>query len=97
MAIPKIFLRRGKEESLQRRHPWIFSGAIYSVESDRELVEGEIVDLFSSKGEFLARGHYQVGSIAVRVLSFEQIDRSELVAREDRECIQCAPDTPSDR
>ena len=55
MAIPKIFLRRGKEESLQRRHPWIFSGAIYSVESDRELVEGEIVDLFSSKGEFLAR------------------------------------------
>ena len=74
MAIPKIFLRRGKEESLQRRHPWIFSGAIYSVESDRELVEGEIVDLFSSKGEFLARGHYQVGSIAVRVLSFEQVE-----------------------
>ena len=59
MAIPKIFLRRGKEESLQRRHPWIFSGAIYSVECDRELVEGEIVDLYSSQGQFLARGHYQ--------------------------------------
>ena len=45
MAIPKIFLRCGKEESLQRRHPWIFSGAIYSVDCDRELVEGELVDL----------------------------------------------------
>ena len=72
MALPKIFLRRGKEESLQRRHPWIFSGAIYSVDCDRELVEGELVDLYSAKGEFLARGHYQIGSIAVRVLCFEQ-------------------------
>ena len=74
MAIPKIFLRRGKEESLLRRHPWIFSGAIYSVDSEQELVEGQIVDLYSSKGDFLARGHYQIGSIAVRVLTFEQQD-----------------------
>ena len=74
MAIPKIFLRRGKEESLQRRHPWIFSGAIYSIDSEQELVEGQIVDLYSSKGDFLARGHYQIGSIAVRVLTFEQQD-----------------------
>lgn len=72
MAIPKIFLRRGKEESLLRHHPWIFSGAIYSVESEQELVEGQIVDLYSSKGDFLARGHYQIGSIAVRILTFEQ-------------------------
>ena len=72
MAITKIFLRRGKEESLQRRHPWIFSGAIYSIENGDNLAEGDIVDLYSAKGEFLARGHYQIGSIAVRVLTFEQ-------------------------
>ena len=50
MAITKIFLRRGKEESLQRRHPWIFSGAIYNIEGNAELAEGDIVDLYSSKG-----------------------------------------------
>ena len=72
MAITKIFLRRGKEESLQRRHPWIFSGAIYNIENADSLAEGDIVDLYSAKGDFLARGHYQIGSIAVRVLSFEQ-------------------------
>ena len=70
MAITKIFLRRGKEESLQRRHPWIFSGAIYSIENGDNLAEGDIVDLYSAKGEFLARGHYQIGSIAVRILAF---------------------------
>lgn len=69
----KIFLRRGKEESLMRRHPWIFSGAIDRVESDEEtLMEGEIVNLYSHKGDFLACGHYQIGSIAVRILSFEE-------------------------
>ena len=72
MAITKIFLRRGKEESLQRRHPWIFSGAIYNIENADTVTEGDIVDLYSAKGEFLARGHYQIGSIAVRVLTFEQ-------------------------
>ena len=72
MVIPKIVLRRGKEESLSRRHPWIFSGAIYSVESQDELVEGQIVDLYSANGIFLARGHYQIGSITVRVLTFEE-------------------------
>ena len=72
MVIPKIVLRRGKEESLSRRHPWIFSGAIYSVESQDELVEGQIVDLYSANGRFLARGHYQIGSITVRVLTFEE-------------------------
>ena len=72
MAITKIFLRRGKEESLQRRHPWIFSGAIYSIENGDNIAEGDIVDLYSAKGEFLARGHYQIGSIAVRILTFEK-------------------------
>ena len=72
MAITKIFLRRGKEESLQRRHPWIFSGAIYNIENADTIAEGDIVDLYSAKGDFLARGHYQIGSIAVRVLTCEQ-------------------------
>ena len=68
----QIYLRRGKEESLLRRHPWIFSGAIERVKSEGELREGEIVDVFTRSGEFIARGHYQIGSIAVRVLSFNQ-------------------------
>ena len=56
-----------------RRHPWIFSGAIDRIESDEEtLIEGEIVNVYSHKGDFLACGHYQIGSIAVRILSFEQ-------------------------
>jgi 23S rRNA (cytosine1962-C5)-methyltransferase len=72
----KIYLKKGKEESLMRRHPWVFSGAIARV--SEEIEEGEIVDVFTSSGEFIARGHSQVGSIAVRVLSFEQesIDQS---------------------
>ena len=68
----QIFLRRGKEESLLRRHPWIFSGAIERVKSEGEIKEGEVVDVFTKSGEFIARGHYQIGSIAVRVLTFEQ-------------------------
>mgnify|MGYP002508381431 CR=1 FL=1 len=70
----KIYLRRGKEESLLRRHPWIFSGAIERVKCQGELKEGEVVDVFTRSGEFIARGHYQIGSIAVRVLSFERVD-----------------------
>lgn len=68
----KIYLRRGKEESLMRRHPWIFSGAIDRVECEDEIAEGEIVDVYTHSGDFVARGHYQIGSIAVRVLSFER-------------------------
>ncbi len=64
-------MKRGKEESLLRHHPWIFSGAIERAEVDEELLEGDIVDLISKEGKFLASGHYQIGSIAVRVLSFE--------------------------
>ncbi len=68
----QLYLKRGKEESLLRRHPWIFSGAIERAEVDEELTEGEIVDLNTKRGDFIASGHYQVGSIAVRVLTFEQ-------------------------
>ena len=70
-----VHLRRGKEESLQRRHPWVFSGAIESIsEGTTPLAEGDVVDVVTRQGEFIARGHYQIGSIAVRVLSFEKRD-----------------------
>ncbi len=68
-----VALRRGKEESLARRHPWVFSGAIERiVEGSKPLAEGDVVDVVTKQGDFIARGHYQIGSIAVRVLSFEQ-------------------------
>ena len=70
-----VHLRRGKEESLLRRHPWVFSGAIERIsEGLSPLAEGDIVDVVTKQGEFIAKGHYQIGSIAVRVLSFEQVD-----------------------
>ena len=73
--IAQIYLRRGKEESLLRRHPWIFSGAIEHIKCDGELTEGEVVDVFTRAGNFIARGHYQIGSIAVRVLTFEESEQ----------------------
>jgi 23S rRNA (cytosine1962-C5)-methyltransferase len=73
--IASVHLRRGKEESLLRRHPWVFSGAIERIsEGMTPLAEGDIVDVITKQGEFIAKGHYQIGSIAVRVLSFEQVD-----------------------
>ena len=66
----KIYLKRGKEESLQRFHPWVFSGAISYFDQDPE--EGEVVEVYTNSKEFVATGHYQIGSIMVRVLSFEQ-------------------------
>ena len=71
----KIYLRRGKEESLLRRHPWIFSGAIERVKCKDEIKEGEIVEVYTKAGDFIARGHYQIGSIAVRVLTFEKDEK----------------------
>ena len=69
-----VQLRRGKEESLLRRHPWVFSGAIERIiEGDKALGEGDVVDVVTKQGDFIARGHYQIGSIAVRVLSFERV------------------------
>lgn len=66
-----IYLRKGKEESLKRFHPWIFSGAVHHTEG--ELNEGDIVTVYTADGQFIARGHWQIGSIAVRVLTFEDI------------------------
>ena len=66
-----IYLKRGKEESLLRFHPWVFSGAIHH--ADDGIQEGEVVRIVASTGDFIAVGHYQVGSIAVRVLSFSDI------------------------
>ena len=68
----KIILRRGKEESLGRFHPWIFSGAIHHTEGSSALEEGDIVEVLASDGRFLAIGHWQIGSIAVRVLTFKR-------------------------
>lgn len=64
----KIYLKKGKEESLRRFHPWVFSGAIQHQPED--VAEGEVVRVMNAGGEFIAVGHYQIGSIAVRVLSF---------------------------
>ncbi|HPE76299.1 MAG TPA: class I SAM-dependent rRNA methyltransferase [Draconibacterium sp.] len=64
-----FFLKPGKEQSLKRFHPWVFSGAIAKAEGKPQ--EGDLVNVFASNGEFLAMGHCQVGSIAVRILSFE--------------------------
>lgn len=68
-----IILRPKKEDSLRRFHPWVFSGAI--ARKPDNLKEGEVVRVLSSDGAFLGVGHYQIGSIAVRILSFvdEQI------------------------
>ena len=68
----KIILKSGKDQSLRRFHPWIFSGAIKKIHGPAR--EGEVVDLYDNKDEFLASGHYQDGSIAVRVLSFDPVE-----------------------
>lgn len=68
----QIRLKRGKEESLRRFHPWVFSGAILGV--DNGIEEGEVVRVVTEKGDFVAVGHYQEGSIAVRVLTFSDVE-----------------------
>lgn len=75
-----IYLKRGKEESLLRFHPWVFSGAIHH--ADDGIQEGETVRVIASTGDFIAVGHYQVGSIAVRVLSFSDITIDQSFWRE---------------
>ena len=67
----KIILHKGKEKSLQRFHPWIFSGAV--AKKDRNIQNGEIVEVLDFRGEFLAMGHYHDSSIVVRVFSFEPV------------------------
>jgi 23S rRNA (cytosine1962-C5)-methyltransferase len=72
MANIKIVLKSGKDQSLHRLHPWIFSGAIKKIYGSPG--EGDVVDLYDNKDNFLAVGYYQPGSIAVRVMDFEQTE-----------------------
>ena len=65
----KVILKHGRDESLRRFHPWVFSGAVAQVQGTP--AEGDIVGVYSAEGQFLASGHWQVGSIAVRILSFD--------------------------
>lgn len=69
-TLAKIFLKPGKEQSLKRFHPWVFSGAIGNAEGKPE--EGDLVEVYAADGSFLGAGHCQVGSIAVRLLTFER-------------------------
>ena len=62
----QVYLKRNKEESLERFHPWVFSGAIDHM--DEGIEEGDVVKVITAQGDFIALGHYQIGSIAVRVL-----------------------------
>ena len=67
----QVRLRKGKEESLKRFHPWVFSGAIAAI--DEGIAEGDVVRVLTNTGDFIAVGHYQEGSIAVRVLTFSDV------------------------
>jgi 23S rRNA (cytosine1962-C5)-methyltransferase len=68
----RVILKSGKEQSLQRFHPWVFSGAIKKI--DGRVEEGDVVEVVSNQNEFLAMGHVQIGSIAVRIFSFEKVE-----------------------
>lgn len=70
MSYKRIYLKKGKESSLLRFHPWVFSGAI--AKQDDNINEGELVEVYDASKQYLAIGHYQIGSIAVRILSFEK-------------------------
>jgi len=76
--IPKLILSSGKDLSLRRFHPWVFSGAIKKIKDDNgrefEPNEGDIIRVYDNKDEFLGIGHYSLGSIAVRVFSFEDVE-----------------------
>lgn len=71
MNYPKITLKHKKEESIKRFHPWIFSGAIKNI--DENLKEGDIVEVYNADNQYCATGHYQIGSITVRIFAFEKI------------------------
>jgi len=72
MDYPTVILKSGKDQSPRRYHPWIFSGAIKKIIGN--VTEGDLVKVTDNKDEFLAIGHYQIGSIAVRIISFESTD-----------------------
>ena len=68
----KIVLKSGKDQSLKRFHPWVFSGAVKKMYG--EVSEGDVVAVYSNQDEFLGIGHYQIGSIAIRIFSFEEVE-----------------------
>ena len=72
VMFPRIILKKGKEKSLTRRHPWVFSGAISSI--DGTVKEGDIVEVYDFNGVYLATGHYQPSSISVRIFSFTKTE-----------------------
>jgi 23S rRNA (cytosine1962-C5)-methyltransferase len=76
MSYKKVHLNPKKEESIKRFHPWVFSGAIHHADGTPE--EGEIVEIYDSQNHFLALGHCQIGSIAVRILTFQNEPIDEL-------------------
>ena len=75
MAEKSLVLRKGREISLRRKHPWVFSGAVYNHNGD--LAEGDIVKVLDYKGNFLGIGHFQNSSISVRIISFEDVHIDE--------------------
>ncbi|MDI3521409.1 MAG: rRNA (cytosine1962-C5)-methyltransferase [Anaerophaga sp.] len=75
MEFAKIYLKPGKEQSILRFHPWVFSGAINKV--NREIEEGEVVEVYDHKENFMGMGHSQTGSIAVRIFSFQKMEPDE--------------------
>ncbi len=95
----KIVLKSGKDQSIKRYHPWIFSGAIKKMYGTP--AEGDVVDVFDNKDNFLGCGHYQIGSIAVRILSFDQTEidaafyhqRIETALNLRKELLKNMPDT----
>lgn len=76
-----LYLKKGKEESLKRKHPWVFSGAVHHI--DNTVEEGDVLRVVSSEGEVIGVGHWQVGSIAVRMLAFDDV-RIDQTFYEDR-------------
>lgn len=80
MNYKQVYLKKGKEDSLRRFHPWIFSGALHH--ADDGIEEGDVVRVLMSNGDFIAMGHYQIGSIAVRVLSFDDVEIDDLFWKE---------------
>ena len=67
-----LVLKPGKEKSVLRKHPWIFSGALAGYVGEQPPVNGELVSVEDAKGNYLAIGHYQEATISVRIISFEK-------------------------
>ena len=80
MIYKRVILKRGKEESLKRFHPWVFSGAIARMD---KVEEGDLVTVYDHEGNLIGNGHFQIGSIAVRILSFDdtEIDANFFLCR----------------